>query len=108
MYITTIKGIEYTLRWRTHAPKKTETFNQGQYRYLMNLAVKKIVKNLPTYGIYNSYNKKNINVKKNGHGLKMGIEYNKKFLIGLDIDNKAGPYDGLSKWKELLLKHYYH
>ena len=68
---------------------------------------KKIVKNIPTYGIYNSYNnKKNINIKKNGHGLKMGIEYNKKFLIGLDIDNKAGPYDGLLKWKELLLKHY--
>ena len=36
----------------------------------------------------------------------MGEKIGDKFLIGLDIDNKKGPLDGVSKWKQLLLKHY--
>ena len=34
--INTMKGIKHTLRWKCHAPKKADKFNQGQYRYLLN------------------------------------------------------------------------
>ena len=66
----------------------------------------KIFKDIPTFGIYKKFNKKNIDETKNGHGVIMGTKQGDKYIIGLDIDNKPGIYDGLEKWKALLNKHY--
>jgi len=66
---------------------------------------KKILKNMPTFGIYEKFLKKNIDTRKSGHAIKMGIKLDKYFLIGFDVDNKPGIYDGLTKWRELLQRH---
>ena len=68
---------------------------------------KKVFLNFTTpFSTIEKYSDKHIDKRKAGYGIRMGMKHGDKYIIGFDVDNKIGQYNGLTKWTELLNKHY--